>query len=321
MKTSSVQFDLMVTFMERHGDLSKPSTNTRSRISTLSLWEDLTVILNSEGSGDTKSCEKWKKAWSDFKNNTKKKAARVHRASIGTGPAVYAKLTDLELRVLKMLGVRVAKGLQVEKAGLSQVTDKQPNVSVGNDTSQVTPQPRQSVELSQDDEPASPRSESPEPTQGSRASSPLIIIIKEEHLQSQPEPTEPETKAETGLPFPHEETQFEETGSHSTHSHVHGVRPHREETRSQIPRRARLTYPRGLRRHRLTHMNRTTHRLLQTEEFWRKFKILEHKDDMNLQRERNRIREMEVQVQAQWQALGARALDILDKLVDKYCKG
>ncbi|XP_045506195.1 uncharacterized protein LOC123702477 isoform X2 [Colias croceus] len=262
MKTSSVQFDLMVTFMERHGDLSKPSTNTRSRISTLSLWEDLTVILNSEGSGDTKSCEKWKK-----------------------------------------------------------VTDKQPNVSVGNDTSQVTPQPRQSVELSQDDEPASPRSESPEPTQGSRASSPLIIIIKEEHLQSQPEPTEPETKAETGLPFPHEETQFEETGSHSTHSHVHGVRPHREETRSQIPRRARLTYPRGLRRHRLTHMNRTTHRLLQTEEFWRKFKILEHKDDMNLQRERNRIREMEVQVQAQWQALGARALDILDKLVDKYCKG
>lgn len=41
---------------------------------------------------------------------------------------------------------------------------------------------------------------------------------------------------------------------------------------------------------------------------------------MDLRREQNRIKEMEVQAQTQWQAIGLRALDILDKLVNKYCK-
>ncbi|CAG4958171.1 unnamed protein product [Colias eurytheme] len=125
----------------KHGDLSKPSSNARGRISTLTLWEELIQLLNSDGSRDTKSCDKWKKVWSDFKNNTKKKAARLHRAASGTGggPAVFAKLTDIEQLV----------GLQVEKAGLSQVIDMQPNLSVGNDPRLVTQQPSQSVELSQ----------------------------------------------------------------------------------------------------------------------------------------------------------------------------
>ncbi|CAG4958915.1 unnamed protein product, partial [Colias eurytheme] len=263
----------------------------------------------------TKSCEKWKKVWSDFKNNTKKKAVRVHRASSGTGPAVYAKLTDLELRVLKMMGVQVAKGSQVEKAGLSQVTDKQPNVSVGNDL--VTPQPRQSVELFQDDEAASTQSTSSEPEQVSRASSPLIIIIKEEDQSSQPETTEPETRTETVETFPQEETQFEKTGLNIPTRPV--VRPHIEPTRSQIPR-ARLSYSRLLRRHNRLNVSQSIQQYVQTQEFWRKFKMEQHKDDLNLQRERNRIRELELQVQTQWQDLASRALDILDKLVSKNCK-
>nr|XP_034837886.1 uncharacterized protein LOC117994114 [Maniola hyperantus] len=119
MKTSPSQFDLMVTFMEQHGDLSKPSSNARGRISTLSKWEELAVLLNSDGSGDTKTPEKWKKVWSDFKNNTKKKAARLHRSATGTGggAATYCKLTDLEQRVLNLIGVQVATGLAVEEAG------------------------------------------------------------------------------------------------------------------------------------------------------------------------------------------------------------
>lgn len=65
----------------------------------------------------------WFKAWSDFKNNTKKKAARLHRAASGTGggPAVFAKLSDLEQRVLNLMGLQVATGLALEEAGLSQV--------------------------------------------------------------------------------------------------------------------------------------------------------------------------------------------------------
>lgn len=66
----------------------------------------------------------WFKVWSDYKNNTKKKAAKLHRAASGTGggPACYAKLNDLEQRVLNLIGVHAATGLAVEEAGWSQVS-------------------------------------------------------------------------------------------------------------------------------------------------------------------------------------------------------
>lgn len=41
---------------------------------------------------------------------------------------------------------------------------------------------------------------------------------------------------------------------------------------------------------------------------------------MEVRREQNRIREHEVQVQRGWQNLTSQALDILNKLVDKYCR-
>lgn len=61
--------------------------------------------------------------WSDYKNNTKKKAARLYRAATGTGggPATNIKLTDLEQRVLNLIGTQVATGLAVQEAGLAQV--------------------------------------------------------------------------------------------------------------------------------------------------------------------------------------------------------
>ncbi|KAL4710183.1 hypothetical protein ACJJTC_006480 [Scirpophaga incertulas] len=61
--------------------------------------------------------------WSDLKNNTKKKAARLHRAASGTGggPAVYTKLTDLEQRILNLIGHQVAIGLALERLGLHRL--------------------------------------------------------------------------------------------------------------------------------------------------------------------------------------------------------
>lgn len=60
--------------------------------------------------------------WSDFKNNTKR-AARLHKALIGTGggPAVQYNLTQLEQRVLNLIGVQAATGLPIEEAGIPQV--------------------------------------------------------------------------------------------------------------------------------------------------------------------------------------------------------
>lgn len=45
----------------RHGDLSKPSTKAKGRVQVIRKWEELTNILNSEGSGEPKTLEKWKK--------------------------------------------------------------------------------------------------------------------------------------------------------------------------------------------------------------------------------------------------------------------
>lgn len=69
--------------------------------------------------------------WSDLKNNTKKKAAKINRAACGTGggPALQAILSELEQRVLNIMGPQAATGLLgVAEAGFIQVC----NISIIN---------------------------------------------------------------------------------------------------------------------------------------------------------------------------------------------
>lgn len=63
------------------------------------------------------------KVWSDFKNNTKKKAERLRRKANGTDvrPAIYAKLSGLEERVLNVMGMQAATGSELDGAGSFQV--------------------------------------------------------------------------------------------------------------------------------------------------------------------------------------------------------
>lgn len=63
-----------------------------------------------------------------------------------------------------------------------------------------------------------------------------------------------------------------------------------------------------------------TQHFLQADEYWRKFKQQQHRDNMEIRREQNRIRELEVQANMSWQTVAMRVTDLLDKLVDKYCK-
>ncbi|XP_050551166.1 uncharacterized protein LOC118271519 isoform X1 [Spodoptera frugiperda] len=61
MRTSQLQYEIMVEFMERNGDLSKPSGGPRGRSYIQAKWKELTSKLNSEGSGEPRSEEKWRK--------------------------------------------------------------------------------------------------------------------------------------------------------------------------------------------------------------------------------------------------------------------
>ncbi|XP_028164383.1 uncharacterized protein LOC114355640 isoform X2 [Ostrinia furnacalis] len=131
MRTSHLQYVAMVEFMEKYGDLSKPSGGPRGRHFIQMKWKELAEKLNSDGTGDSRSEEKWRKVWSDLKNNTKRKLAKINRAASGTGggPALRLSLTDLENRVMQIIGVEAATGMTLVEAGFQQNEDdeKTPN--------------------------------------------------------------------------------------------------------------------------------------------------------------------------------------------------
>ncbi|XP_013188963.1 uncharacterized protein LOC106133699 [Amyelois transitella] len=113
-RTSQIQFSIMVEFMEKNGDLSKP-TELHGRIWRLKKWRELTKLLNLELSGSTRSESQWRKTWSDFKNNTKKKYIRISRGSANNS-RVMKRLTDLERRVLAMMSEKVdADGFESDR--------------------------------------------------------------------------------------------------------------------------------------------------------------------------------------------------------------
>lgn len=63
--------------------------------------------------------------WSDFKSNVKRKAARIYRSAhkTGGGPAHNMRLSDLEERVLTIMGSRAATGIiEIPEVGLEVST-------------------------------------------------------------------------------------------------------------------------------------------------------------------------------------------------------
>uniref|UniRef100_A0A2A4JMX9 Regulatory protein zeste n=1 Tax=Heliothis virescens TaxID=7102 RepID=A0A2A4JMX9_HELVI len=284
MKTSSSQFDMMVTFMEQHGDISKPSSHARGKITCLKYWEELTHLLNSDGSGESKTVEKWKK------------------------------------------GVHI-----------------QPSVSCGQGI--PSPQPNQFVEVPQDrNESAPATSPIPQPAASlllpslTRAlSSPPLMFVEEEiqNTQSwnQPGPSTtynaprspPQARSPSIIP-PYVQARLEDnTGMLSPtrpSSQVHIVQAEPSQAGQSTPRHSRHRRRRGSPRRpvRPARTEEAAQQFLQAEEFWRNFKIDQHRDYVDLKREQNRIREMELNIQREWQAVGLRALETLNKLVDKYCR-
>ncbi|CAB3221214.1 unnamed protein product [Arctia plantaginis] len=94
---TQAQFEIMLDFMERNGDISKPPPGSQGRLDNLQKWLELADLLN-KSRGEPKPLEKWRKAWSDLKNNTKRKIKKI-KGQGGDGP----DLTDVERRLLKLL--------------------------------------------------------------------------------------------------------------------------------------------------------------------------------------------------------------------------
>ncbi|XP_047033903.1 uncharacterized protein LOC124640263 isoform X1 [Helicoverpa zea] len=105
-------------------------------------------------------------------------------------------------------------------------------------------------------------------------------------------------------------------------SQVHVVQAEPSQAGPTTPRHSRQRRLRGSPRRpvRPPRTEEAAQQFLQAEEYWRNFKMEQHRDYMELKREQNRIREMELKIHSEWQAVGLRALDAINKLVDKFCK-
>ncbi|KAL0861608.1 hypothetical protein ABMA27_009107 [Loxostege sticticalis] len=103
-RTSFTEFTIMVEFMERFGDLSKPSGGPHGRQHNIAKWKELTT-----------KCGVTLKM-------VQKKAAKLRNSMRGTGggPTLNICLTDLEKRVMAIIGEQAATGMQVPEVGFEQ---------------------------------------------------------------------------------------------------------------------------------------------------------------------------------------------------------
>ncbi|RVE48491.1 hypothetical protein evm_006802 [Chilo suppressalis] len=140
----------MVDFMERNGDLNKPADGPNGRLAAANKWTELANVLNLDTTGSSKPVEKWKKVWSDLKNNTKRMAAKISRATSGTGGGSACKLvlTDLEQRVLELMGTQAATGLPyIAEVGLGPTLAADQQHDARASTPSPPPQPSTSWQV------------------------------------------------------------------------------------------------------------------------------------------------------------------------------
>ncbi|XP_050563269.1 uncharacterized protein LOC118267367 [Spodoptera frugiperda] len=291
-KTSATQFEMMVDFMERNGDLSKPTEGPSGRLTNLKTWSELANILNADAAGDTKSTDKWRKVWSDLKNNTKRKAARIYRAASGTGggPATKLKLSELEERVLNLVGTQSATGItEVSEIGLNQEI-------VSEEIGPATSPPPVTQHASE----ASFQWNTQPIECGDVALEPAILSASQP--KASPPPSNPPSVRVS--PRRRARQQVSSPPSHPLAGSVRGT-PRR---RRRVVRVA--TSPiRNARQPTQSEISRQI--FLNCDREWRAF--MEDRE-----REHLRIREMELQQQARWQELFQQLLQTMNQAIDIF---
>ncbi|CAH1637275.1 unnamed protein product [Spodoptera littoralis] len=123
VRASPEQFATLLEYMETHGDLARPVAGPQGRLRSDRLWAELTNILNAVGGGVSKTTDKWKKVWADWKSKTKKKALTIrhHARGTGGGPASGQNLSATDERMLAIMGPLAVTGqVSVEELGFNR---------------------------------------------------------------------------------------------------------------------------------------------------------------------------------------------------------
>ncbi|CAG9773257.1 unnamed protein product [Ceutorhynchus assimilis] len=110
----------MIDLMEKNKDFACATANGREHFRKL--WKELTTKLNTLGYRE-RPVEKWQKSWADYESNLKKKASQLKKwqGQTGGGPELNKKLSDLELRVLDILGTIFFEGCGNKEVALEHL--------------------------------------------------------------------------------------------------------------------------------------------------------------------------------------------------------
>ncbi|RVE40844.1 hypothetical protein evm_014506 [Chilo suppressalis] len=141
VRANPEQLSTLLEFMKSHGDLARPLTGAQGRVRSDRLWADLTNILNAVGGGVTKTTDKWKKVWADWKSKTKKKGLiiRSHARGTGGGPASQQILSALD-EMLAIMGPLAVEGqASVQELGFNKSQSAAPTQQLSPPTIQDNP--------------------------------------------------------------------------------------------------------------------------------------------------------------------------------------
>ncbi|XP_039754539.1 uncharacterized protein LOC120629616 isoform X2 [Pararge aegeria] len=288
MRTSSTQFEIMLNFMELNGDLTyKVQTNNpQTRIQVIQDWEELTTLLNSDPTGEKKPTEKWKKVWSDLKNNTKRKALKLKATvqnGVGAKVSSKAQLSDFEKRVLNMLS-------ECSKAGGTSFSEENTVTQDSDRTVASLSPPQESQEHLQ-------------PAFVGLRDYPTIIKIEAPPMISKSEKWEPPRIPQTNIPKSPPMSDSS-TQQESVIPAIEGQIPVYESTpklRNHTVLRSKL-----FKRKNKDKLN----------ESFIKFVIEKGRAETEIEKERLRLREMELNIQKQWQVVATKAIDALHKVIE-----
>ncbi|CAH1106740.1 unnamed protein product [Psylliodes chrysocephalus] len=113
IKVTPAHWEVLLNFMEAHPDFARGRiSGPNAKYIMKKLWSACATKLNSVGGGARK-VDKWQKTWTDFKYNLKKKASalRLEQTATGGGPPNMTPLSEVELKILGILGQTFYEGL------------------------------------------------------------------------------------------------------------------------------------------------------------------------------------------------------------------
>lgn len=142
MNFSEEQKGILLKYMREHVDFGRGRLRYAGENKRImdQMWQEISMKLNSCGSGPQKQFKEWNKTWRDWKGNTLKKAAdnKAYAAGTGGGPPKVKMLTILEKELLDFLTPEASGLDDIAQGGFQYLTPEQSSIKTRKLTEDAT---------------------------------------------------------------------------------------------------------------------------------------------------------------------------------------